>query len=114
MDGADWIRGRLGGLACAACGRPYRRQRIRVLAQREALFFVDLACADCGSQAVAIVSIEDDAARGARLELGEMAEGSPVSAADVLEMHHFLERFDGDFRHLFGSSRRGPSGMSDE
>lgn len=112
MDGAEWIRGQMGHLACAACGRPYRRQRIRVLAQREALFFVDLACAECGSEAVAIVSIEGEGSEGRSLELGDVGEGTPVSAVDVLDMHRFLDGFDGDFRRLFEPGGDRPVGMA--
>lgn len=101
MDDAEFLRGRMRSLTCAACGRPYRRQRIRVLAQREALYFIDLACGDCGTEAVAIVSIEGDERVGQRAVLGDVSEAGPVSAADVLDMHSFLESFEGDFRGLF-------------
>ncbi|MFM8595433.1 MAG: hypothetical protein ACKOCK_13740, partial [Chloroflexota bacterium] len=30
--------------------------------------------------------------------------GEPVSAEDVLDMHEFLDGFDGDFRRLFSAS----------
>ena len=112
MDGAEFLRGRLRSLTCAACGRPYRRQRIRVLAQREALYFIDLACSDCGSEAVAIVSIEGDERHGQCVELGDVSESPPVSAAEVLEMHRFLEGFDGDFRRHFEGSPGDSAGTT--
>ena len=117
MDAAAWIRSRLAGFTCAACGRHYRRDRIRVLAQREALFFVALDCGACASESVAIVSLDPAADGGpARLEVGDLADptggvpdpGSTVLAADVLAMHDFLGGFDGDFRGLFGTSRERP------
>ena len=60
MDGADWLRTQLTSFGCAACGQPYGTGRIRLLAERDGLYFVDLACASCASQAVAIVTIELD------------------------------------------------------
>lgn len=113
MDGADWIRSQLTGFACAACGRPYRRQRIRVLAQREELFFVDLACAHCGSEAVAIVSVDRDDLKTARVEMGGATDSGLVSAADVLAMHRFLREFDGDFHALFDAHDERASGMAE-
>ncbi|HTS14742.1 MAG TPA: hypothetical protein VMH24_03685 [Candidatus Sulfotelmatobacter sp.] len=117
MDAAAWIRSRLAGFTCAACGRHYRRDRIRVLAQREALFFVALDCGACASESVAIVSLDQAADGGrARLDVGDLADppvdvsdpDSTVLATDVLAMHEFLGGFDGDFRGLFGSSRERP------
>ena len=118
MDAAAWIRSRLTGFTCAACGRHYRRDRIRVLAQRDALYFVALDCGACASESVAIVSLDQAADGGpARLDVGDLADaaapgapkpGATVLAADVLAMHEFLGGFDGDFRGLFGTSRERP------
>jgi hypothetical protein len=117
MDAAAWIRSRLAGFTCAACGRRYRRDRIRVLAQREALYFVALDCGACASESVAIVSLDDGPdGLGASLTVGELAEappvvataGSAVLASDVLAMHEFLGGFDGDFHDLFRVSRERP------
>ncbi|HEY7941665.1 MAG TPA: hypothetical protein VID25_06945 [Candidatus Limnocylindrales bacterium] len=117
MDAAAWIRSRLAGFTCAACGRHYRRDHIRVLAQREALFFVALDCRACAAESVAIVSLENGADGAATdLRTGEPADVPPgpagqdpaVLASDVLAMHAFLRGFDGDFRGLFGASRERP------
>ena len=104
MDGADWLRTQLTSFGCAACGAPYEPGRIRLLAERDGLFFVDLACTACASRAVAIVTVEtddDDEPRADPGDLVQLAAGdllpvaSPVSADDVLDMHRFLERFEG-------------------
>ncbi|HXR26498.1 MAG TPA: hypothetical protein VN771_01430 [Candidatus Baltobacteraceae bacterium] len=117
MDAAAWIRSRLAGFTCAACGRHYRRDHIRVLAQREALFFVALDCRACAAESVAIVSLEHGAdGSPTSLGLGDpddlqpaLSDGDPdVLASDVLAMHEFLRGFDGDFRGLFGTPRERP------
>lgn len=117
MDAAAWIRSRLAGFTCAACGRHYRRDHIRVLAQREALFFVALDCRACAAESVAIVSLESGADGAATdLRIGDLADvpsaaagtDPAVLASDVLAMHEFLRGFDGDFRGLFGASRERP------
>jgi hypothetical protein len=113
MEGADWLRTQLTHFGCAVCGASFPPERIRVLAQREDLFFVDLDCPGCGSGAVAIVTIEVEE-DGPRLEpdglsdlrpFGHDPDAVPVSASDVLEMHDFLRRFDGDFHRLFEPPR---------
>ncbi|MEA2623774.1 MAG: hypothetical protein QOH61_2684 [Chloroflexota bacterium] len=115
MDGADWLRTQLTSFGCAACGQAYDPGRIRVLAERDGLFFVDLACAHCGTQAVAVVTIqvdEDDVAHadaGERFDQGvEAAAPAPaVSADDLLSMHAFLSGFEGDVS-TFLSRLEGP------
>ncbi len=104
MDGADWLRTQLTSFGCAACGAPYEPGRIRLLAERDGLFFVDLACTACASRAVAIVTVdtdEDDDPRADAGELVQLAAGEPspaappISADDVLDLHRFLDGFKG-------------------
>ncbi len=117
MDGADWLRTQLTSFGCAACGRAYSAGRIRILAQREELFFVDMGCETCGAQAVAVVTIKLDESDDAYAETGDLemaladtgealeASIAPVGADDLLDMSRFLARFDGDFRALFRDSQ---------
>lgn len=112
MDGADWLRTQLTSFGCAACGQPYEQGRIRLLAERDGLFFVDLGCQHCGTQAVAIVTIQVDDDDQPRLETGERFEhieviGPPpapaVNADDVLRVHTLLDGFHGDVRALLAA-----------
>ncbi len=117
MDGADWLRTQLTSFGCAACGRAYSAGLIRILAQREELFFVDMGCETCGAQAVAVVTIQLDESDDAYAETGDLemaladtgealeASIAPVGADDLLDMSRFLARFDGDFRALFRDSQ---------
>jgi hypothetical protein len=110
MDGAEWLRTQLTSFGCAACGQAYEPARIRVLAEREGLFFVDLGCGHCGTQAVAIVTIQIDGGGGPEADMGDLlplepaelgrVAGAPVSADDVLDAHRFLEDFQGDVTTL--------------
>jgi len=118
MDGPDWLRTQLTSFTCPACGRRYRGSKIRLLAERDGLFFVDLDCARCGSHTVAIVTVEMDDGSASIMDISDMSisidslpehlgEELPVGAApvmpdDVLEMHEFLAAFDGNFGRLFG------------
>lgn len=104
MDGADWLRTQLTSFGCAACGVPYEPGRIRLLAERDGLYFVDLACTACTSRAVAIVTVELDDDDAPRADTDDLVQLTPVDARpgpaavgldDVLDMHRFLERFEG-------------------
>jgi len=113
MDVERWLTSELATFGCAACGQAYGDGHIRLIAQREELFFVDLSCAHCGSQAVAIVTIQVEG-DSASLESGELLPAAaaispepsevdriePISADDVLDMHELLQGFDGDVHQL--------------
>jgi hypothetical protein len=108
MDGSEWLKTQLTSFGCAACGQPYESGRIRLLAEREGLFFVDLGCSHCGTQAVAIVTIQADEDDEPHIEAGEHASvtltatavADPVSADDVLAVHELLDSFAGGIDEL--------------
>ncbi len=110
MDAESWLTSELASFGCAACGQAYGQGHINLIAQREELFFVDLSCDHCGSQAVAIVTIQIDGDT-ATLDGGELVrvegsdpdaapDGPPVSADDVLDAHDLLDDFEGDVHQL--------------
>lgn len=107
MDGADWLRTQLTSFGCAACGRAYAPEGIRMLAERDGLFFVDLGCLLCGSQATAIVTIELDDGDSPRADAPELDQvtagdlrGAPVDLDDVLDVHQLLSGYEGDLTGL--------------
>ena len=119
MDGPDWLKTQLTSFTCPACGRRYRGSKIRLLAERDGLFFVDLDCARCGSHTVAIVTVEMDDTSALITDISDLTlstdslpehlgENLPAAAAlvtpdDVLEMHEFLADFNGDLRALLAA-----------
>jgi transcription elongation factor Elf1 len=123
MDSPDWLRTQLTTFTCPACGRRYRGSKMRLLAEREGLFFVDLDCSRCGSHTVAIVTVElDDSEVTIEVsdvvgedEIEHLGEPLPVGAApvtadDVLEMHQFLARYQGNLGELIETGPTGSGG----
>lgn len=117
MDGADWLRTQLTSFGCAACGAPYEPGRIRLLAERDGLFFVDLACTACASRAVAIVTVEVDDEDEPHADAGDLMQlapveppraGDPISVDEVLDVHRLLERFEGGTVELLARLEDGP------
>jgi transcription elongation factor Elf1 len=119
MDSPDWLRTQLRSFTCPACGRRYRGSRMRLLAEREGLYFVDLDCSRCGSHTVAIVTVELDESE-ITIEVSDIAltehefehlgeelpaSAAPVTADDVLDMHQYLAAFAGDVNSLLGAQR---------
>jgi len=122
----EWVRSELAAVACEACGNVYATSRARILARREGIYLVGLTCGSCGASAVAMISFQLEAGdaepspstaaerrrQGRRSPRGPAKSAATADVDDVLDMHRFLEGFDGDFRRLFdttlgGSSTRG-------
>jgi hypothetical protein len=121
MD-ADWLQAQLRSFTCPACSRSYDGSPMRLLAERDGLYFLDLDCETCGSRTVAIVTVELDDAEGSIADLSIVPQRLPpadqppagatvVSADDVIDMHDFLRQFEGNINHLLGAaaSRPGPA-----
>lgn len=115
MNGPEWLHAQLTSFTCPACRRRYRDGRVKLLAERDGLYFVDLDCSRCGSHTVAIVTVDLEDAEAVADELAIdvieplPARAAPVTADDVIEMHQFLDRFEGDVRALFRAAGRPPT-----
>jgi hypothetical protein len=108
MDAEGWLASELAAFGCAACGQPYGEEQVRLIARREELWFVDLSCPHCGSQAVAIVTIQVEGESGEEAGQPELqttvelhVPGSAVvSVDDVIDAHVLLRDFEGDVHQL--------------
>jgi hypothetical protein len=110
MDPRDDLDSLAGGVGCAACGELVPTDRVRVLARRDDIAFVELQCAACRSESLAIVmgpspaTDPPDAARS----YGEFGPGDaarfrdagPIGSADLERVHELLAR--GGFEALVG------------
>jgi hypothetical protein len=127
MHAHERLRALLAATGCTACGGPLEADRIRVLAERDDLAFVELPCASCGSAALAVVTGAGtgeprvDLAAGDDLagdDLAGDADGTssapPIDEDDVLAMRELLRSHRGDLRSLLGGGdgvppeNRGP------
>ena len=116
MDPRDRLRSLIAGVGCTICGHPLAADRIRILAQRDDLYFVELPCAGCDAATLGMVSAPDDAPGSLDVapygELDAYDEawlaGRPaVSADDVADMRDFLAGYRGDLLHLLGDDHAG-------
>jgi hypothetical protein len=98
MDPRDDLDSLAGGVGCAACGEIVPSDAIRILARRDDLVFVEVACPGCRSESLGIVVTEGDADREeapgdaiAEIACGEFGaddvdrfrEADPIGVADV-------------------------------
>jgi hypothetical protein len=101
MDPQDRLGTLLDGAGCTVCAAAVPHDRITLLAQRDDLAFVQLACVACGSTTLGFVVSE-----GLAPEAERLADPTPISADDVLDMHELLDSWSGDLAGLLDGARR--------
>jgi hypothetical protein len=106
MDPRDRGRPLEDGAACTACGATVPAGRIRVLAQRDDVAFVELECPACDSTTLALLidpigtdgsstlDVDQDAS-GGHMTMARRV-GRPISEADVEALRRDLANWDGD------------------
>ncbi len=105
MDPQDRLQALLDGIACSVCEASVSGDRIGLLARRDDLAFVEIACTSCASTTLGFV-VDADRANA------QPATAAPVTADDVLDMHVTLEAWQGDLRSLLADSPAPDSGRS--
>jgi len=108
---------------CSQCHYPHSLDDFQVVGRRDGLWVLRVHCTACHAEVyVAAVVGEagfdiaetdgidwldaNDLAVEAEIEETIEDEPEPVTVDDVLDMHEFLETFDGDFHALFARRRR--------
>ncbi|HEV2527825.1 MAG TPA: multiheme c-type cytochrome [Thermomicrobiales bacterium] len=116
---------------CAVCHSPYDEDDINVVSSKRDVWMMVVECEVCHARNFVAAVLKDGDPDQAKVALQKMSEdvrngmtpgvhesfaieapapaGPPVSAGDVVDMHTFLNDFDGDFKRLFtsGSDVRG-------
>jgi CRISPR/Cas system-associated protein Cas10 (large subunit of type III CRISPR-Cas system) len=105
---------------CSVCHRPFDTDDVQVLSRKSDMWMLMVSCDECHARNFVAAVIGDGDAEEAQLALRRLGEehlkaklniepemdvhdipDEPVSVDDVLEMHGFLQEFDGDFKALF-------------
>jgi hypothetical protein len=95
MGPQDRLGALLDGMECTVCEEHVPAERVRLLARRDDLLFLQVDCPACGSTSLGFVADERVVTEADRL-----ADGTPITSDDVLDMHAFLESWTGDLGAL--------------
>lgn len=97
----------ISSLRCAVCGQHYRLHELKVLGHRDEMWYLNVHCASCGSRGMMAVVFkgskeERQAATDLSSEEQKQFFAAPaIDGEDILDIHQFLNDFDGDFSKLF-------------
>ena len=97
------IKRLMATVKCSSCGQHLAPGDIDVLEHSEDVWFLRVVCSSCHTQGLiaAIIQKEKMEENGAEAVLDEAIVTEVVGVDDVLDMHNFLNNFDGDFTCLF-------------
>lgn len=89
-------------MPCNQCTRKFLDEGIRVIStfQLEALFH--FRCLNCKNQLIVHVSIVEQGDKTSRLNI-QAQNADKISHNDILDIHNFLNKFNGDFKELFSA-----------
>jgi hypothetical protein len=110
---------------CAVCHRDFGSDDLNVIRRERGYWVVAVTCSDCNNRNLVAAVLDDGDTTEARNVLKEMSHtagfeisftrdaedviyredaptpGPLVSASDVIDVHEYLEQFDGNFKRLF-------------
>jgi hypothetical protein len=115
---------------CTVCHRRFVEDDVEVVSRKSDVWLMIVQCKDCHSRSFAAVVGDTSAPIDTESIFGFRPDGSieitfetdgeffdlhqydeepedPVTVDDLLEMHDFLDSFDGDFKSLFADQPKG-------
>ncbi len=106
---------------CGACQRSYAATDFMIIGHREHLWMVAVQCVGCQHQGFITAVVEGHgveerhAPRASRAEFSteetaRIVPQNPVTVDDLLDLHDFLDEFNGDFAGLFARRKGSASG----
>jgi hypothetical protein len=109
---------------CSICHRHFSTDDVHIINRQPDMWTMLVECTDCHSRNFVAALMNDGDPGEARLALRRLSdtvareldtpapgsdpadrlpEGDPVTPSDVVDMHTFLNAFDGDFKRLFST-----------
>jgi hypothetical protein len=100
MDPLDHLLALPDGLRCTVCDERVPATRIRTLARREDLTFIEIDCDACASSTLGFLLAGQTDEPSPALEPAPAPGSNPITSDDVLDMHELLASWRGDLADL--------------
>ena len=101
------IKRLIATVKCSICGKSYEIDNIEVLGHQDETWFLNIFCPTCDKKAFVTAIIQKEKAQDIISDLAATrgritpATDNTISSDDIVELHNFLEDFNGDFLKLF-------------
>ena len=107
------IKQLIAALKCTSCGEDFQAENIEMLGTHGDICMINVYCHACNTKyyiGVVIDKDELDALVDLKDWVGSsektgLTESETLTADEVIDMHSFLEGFDGNFSRLFATPR---------
>ena len=91
---------------CSGCGQRYEIDNVEILGHHEDMWFLSIFCVACRAQYLVTAVIDGEGEPETVTDLStagleKFRDTESLKVDEVLDMHSFLKRFDGDFSRLF-------------
>jgi len=96
----DALRRHFAQQPCAKCHYRQAPETVLVLVRRDRTWMVMATCGHCHHRGLYVITMPAHQPR-------TVAANSAITKRDVIEMHGFLEQFNGDFLSLFDAGSPG-------
>ena len=100
MDPLDHLLALPDGLRCTVCDQRVPATRIRTLAHRDDLTFIEIDCEACSSSTLGFLLAGQTDEPAPALERRPDQAANPITSDDVLDMHELLASWRGDLADL--------------
>ncbi len=99
------IRQIVAHVMCAVCGKHFGTSDIQVVGRRDQVWAMRVRCRECHSEALLLAVVNETGTRSTYTDLApdewmRFEQGPVVSVDDVISMHQFLERYEGDLSEI--------------
>jgi ribosomal protein L44E len=103
------IKRLMTSVKCSSCGESYVTRDVQVIGHNHGLWFISAYCSSCRTHYLLAVTVSRDKAEIVsdltEAEFARFSQSRAPTADDILDMHGFLKKFNGDFAQLFGRER---------
>ena len=103
------IKRLMNSVECSSCGQNYAGRNVQVIGHHHGLWFISAYCSSCRTHYLLAATVSGEKAEMVsdltEAEFARFNNSRAPTADDILDMHGFLKKFNGDFAQLFGRER---------
>ena len=92
-------------VTCGECNKKFTDDTINLVSQMGGDLLFHFNCGHCGNQMMIHVTLSEQEQNPNRLKINAH-NTSMISHDEVLDIHNFLNKFNGDFRSLFTFNKK--------